>query len=96
MFFGLYEGQLASFLAVVKSQTTAVAKRLAAEGKADQLDQRSESSTNNFLPDKTYGEYRDDEYDPELKPFEKENNLTSALGASGSTHRVDNPPAQLP
>ena len=49
---GLYDRQLASSLAVVKIQTSADAKRLAAEGEAVRRDQRSWRSTNNFLPQK--------------------------------------------
>ncbi len=79
---GLYDGQLASSLAVVTIQTAADAERLAAEGEAVRRDQRSRRSTSNFLPGGASAQDPDDHTvssDTELLD-EEEEELTEPFG----------------
>ena len=89
---GLYDRQLASFLAVVKIQTAADAERLAAECEAVRRDQRPCRSLNNFLLEEACGEHPEDEdcYDPEAEPpDDKDGDHTAARSASGANQRIN-------
>ena len=89
---GLFDRQLASFLAVVKIQTAADAERLATESEAVRRHQLSRRRTNNFLPEEPSA------HDPEFleepsdtEPLdEEEEELMAALGTLNPLRRNPN------
>ena len=70
---GLHDNQLAASLAVVKVQSAAKAKRLAAKGEAMRGDQKSRKSSENYLlPTASRKPENDEEEDWNLSEEEEE------------------------